>query len=83
MLVPSPIVCFIGAFAADILFVWNGEPGWATASNWLLGICRASVLIGGGGLLVLLLIAVLAVFKPRGMTRYGWRKQNERTDALS
>lgn len=31
----------------------------------------------GGGLLVLLVITVLNVYKPRGMTRYGWRKQHE------
>jgi hypothetical protein len=30
-----------------------------------------------GGLLVLLVILVLNVYKPRGMTRYGWRKQHE------
>ena len=35
-----------------------------------------------GGLLVLLVITVLAVHKPRGMTRYGWRKQHEQGDAL-
>jgi len=29
-------------------------------------------------LLVLLIATVLAVYKPRGMTSYGWRKQNER-----
>lgn len=29
----------------------------------------------GLGVLVLLVIVVLSVFKPRGMTRYGWRKQ--------
>jgi hypothetical protein len=28
------------------------------------------------GMLVLLLATVLAVFKPRGVTRYGWRKQH-------
>jgi hypothetical protein len=28
-------------------------------------------------LLVLLVAVVLAVYKPRGMTRYGWRKQHE------
>lgn len=38
MLVPFPIVCFIGAFTTDIAFMANGEPGWASASNWLLGI---------------------------------------------
>ena len=38
MLVPFPIVCFIGAFVADVMFTRNGELGWATASNWLLGV---------------------------------------------
>jgi hypothetical protein len=31
----------------------------------------------GGGLLVLLVIAVLNVYKPQGLTLYGWRKQHE------
>jgi hypothetical protein len=35
------------------------------------------VIHAGGGLLVLLLPVVLSVYKPRGMTRYGWRKQHE------
>jgi hypothetical protein len=30
-----------------------------------------------GGLLVLLVTTTLSVFKPRGMTRYGWRKAHE------
>jgi hypothetical protein len=30
-----------------------------------------------GGLVVLLVITVLNVYKPRGLTRYGWRKQQE------
>ena len=30
-----------------------------------------------GGFLVLLTTTVLSVFKPRGLTRYGWRKQRE------
>ncbi len=30
-----------------------------------------------GGLVVLLLIMILSVYKPRGVTRYGWRKQQE------
>jgi hypothetical protein len=28
-----------------------------------------------GGLLVLVVVAVLSTYKPRGLTRYGWRKQ--------
>ncbi len=34
-----------------------------------------------GGLLVLLLTTALSVYKPRGMTRYGWRKQQEQGDS--
>lgn len=34
-----------------------------------------------GGTVVLLVILMLNVYKPRGMTRYGWRKQHERRKA--
>jgi hypothetical protein len=46
----------------------------------------ASALLGGhggdlfhavGGLVVLLVVAVLNVYKPQGLTPYGWRKQQE------
>ncbi len=37
MLVPFPIVCFVGAFVTDIVFAYGGGAGWAVASNWLLG----------------------------------------------
>jgi hypothetical protein len=33
----------------------------------------------GIGLLVLLVIQALNIYKPRGLTRYGWRKQIERS----
>jgi hypothetical protein len=36
------------------------------------------VVAAGAGLLVLLVATTLAVYKPRGMTPYGWRKQHER-----
>lgn len=35
-----------------------------------------------GGTVVLVVILVLNVYKPRGMTRYGWRKQDEHHEAL-
>ncbi len=35
----------------------------------------------GVGMLVLLVIQVLNVYKPPGMTRYGWRKQQEQRNA--
>ena len=37
----------------------------------------------GGGLLVLLVITALNVYKPRGMTPYGWRKQHEQQTSSS
>ena len=43
-----------------------------------LGRLGGDLLHAGGGLVVLLVITVLNVYKPRGMTRYGWRKQHER-----
>jgi hypothetical protein len=30
-----------------------------------------------GGLLVLLLVTILSIYKPKGLTRYGWRRQRE------
>ena len=34
-----------------------------------------------GGLLLLLVAAVLSVYKPRGLTRYGWRRRHEKSGA--
>jgi hypothetical protein len=30
-----------------------------------------------GGLVVLLVVLILSIYKPRGLTRRGWRKQQE------
>jgi hypothetical protein len=42
-----------------------------------LGALRGELLHAGGGLLVLLVTTTLSIYKPRGMTPYGWRKQHE------
>ena len=42
-----------------------------------LGGLGGDLLDPGLGLVVLLVITVLNVYKPRGMTPYGWRKQHE------
>jgi hypothetical protein len=49
----------------------------ADASGGLWG----QLLHPGGGLVVLLVIQVLNVYKPRGLTPYGWRKQQEQRTA--
>ncbi len=43
----------------------------------LRGGLRGELLHAGVGLLVLLVIQVMNVYKPVGMTPYGWRKQHE------
>ena len=42
MLIPFPIVCFVGTFHADIIYAQTGDNGWASASYWLLGIGLAT-----------------------------------------
>lgn len=56
----------------------------AAPSGGDLGVLRSpSVVIHASGALLLLLVAtILAVYKPRGMTRYGWRKQQGQRAAL-
>jgi uncharacterized membrane protein len=37
MLVPFPIAFLVATFVSDVVFWRTGNPGWATASLWLLG----------------------------------------------
>jgi hypothetical protein len=68
LLLYLPTFAVMAAAAAD--------PGTA------LGVVRnPSPVIHAGGALVLLLIAAeLSVYKPRGMTRYGWRRRQRDRD---
>jgi len=46
-----------------------------------LGALRIQVMVqAGAALLVLLLATALSVYKPRGVTRYGWRRQQEQDE---
>ena len=49
-----------------------------TLSSAALGRERLQLVVASGaGLVALLVVTALAVYKPRGMTPYGWRKQHE------
>ena len=37
MLIPFPIVFFVSTFLVDLVYLSNGDTGWAQASVWLLG----------------------------------------------
>ncbi|MBI4496382.1 MAG: DUF2269 domain-containing protein [Chloroflexi bacterium] len=49
----------------------------------LVGRLGGDLFHAGGGLLALLVITVLNVYKPQGMTPYGWRKQHEERARLA
>ena len=55
-----------------------GVAAEATLSSADLRAARTELVVhAAAGLLVLLVPAALSVYKPRGMTRYGWRKRHE------
>jgi uncharacterized membrane protein len=37
MLIPFPIAFFVATFVCDLIFWRTGNPGWVTATLWLLG----------------------------------------------
>lgn len=59
------------------LSFFAGVAAQGTASYADLGVLRSpsALLHAGGALLLLLVAAALSVYKPRGLTRYGQRKQ--------
>jgi uncharacterized membrane protein len=54
-----------------------------TASTEALRALGNTLVHSVGGTLVLLVILVLNIYKPRGMTSYGWRKQQKEPAAAS
>jgi hypothetical protein len=55
----------------------SGEAAKATMSSADLRLQIQMVVAASAGLVALLVATTLAVYKPRGMTPYGWRKQYE------
>ena len=73
LLVETQTISYFAGIAADP----------ATSSDDLRAL-GSTLVHSVGGTVVLLVILVLNVYKPRGMTRYGWRKQQrERRDEKS
>lgn len=69
-------------FATVILLVQLGPihaAAEAAVAGRDLGVLRVQLVVhAGGGLVVLLVATLLSIYKPRGMTGYGFRKQSER-----
>lgn len=77
---------FLIAIFATIVLLIHTQPinldataaAETTLSSASLHGARIQLMVAAGaGLLVLLVATTLAVYKPRGMTPYGWRKQRE------
>lgn len=66
MIIPFPIVCFIGTLVTDIVYKQNHDAGWATASHWLL--------------IVGLIMAALAAVT--GLTDFFGDKRVQSSDAI-
>jgi uncharacterized membrane protein len=45
MLIPFPIVCFVGTLVVDLIYLRTGDAGWAEASRWLLGFGLATAIL--------------------------------------
>ena len=78
----------VDLFVAVVLLVQMPGIGFVAdtvASNLpidtLFGVRMSFVIHAAGGLVVLLIPLALSVYKPRGLTRYGWRKQVEQGTA--
>ena len=71
-------------FATSVLLAKMSLIGYAATLSTEATLYRADLRAAGiqlvvhaaGGLLVLLMPAVLSVYKPPGLTQYGWRKQH-------
>lgn len=73
------IVLLLQMDSISYVAVTAADPAFSPAD--LRGARRSLVIHAGGGLLVLLLPVALSLYKPQGVTRYGWRKQHERRSA--
>jgi hypothetical protein len=74
LLIYMQTLTYLGGVAA--------QPTWSSAD---LAILRTptTILHSSAGLVLLLVAAILSVYKPRGVTPYGWRKQHEERAALT
>ncbi|CAN7384793.1 hypothetical protein LJR235_002262 [Pararhizobium sp. LjRoot235] len=64
LMLQMSVIAHIAALAADPAFSSTDIPG-----------LRCSLVVHAtGGLVVLLVTTTLSVYKPRGLTRYGWRR---------
>lgn len=75
MTIPSTLMLLV--HMQPISYIAGVAAKTILSSADLHGLRIQLVVEAGAALLVLLVATTLSVYKPRGMTRYGWRKQHE------
>lgn len=75
MTVPSTIVLFVHMQPISLVTHVAAERPLSSSD---LGLQIQMVAAAGAAVLVLLTATIVSVYKPRGLTRYGWRKQQHR-----
>lgn len=77
--IPSTVILLIHMRPIDYMARVTSD---ATAVGVDLGKVQVQLVVASAAALLVLLVAtVLSVYKPRGMTKYGWRKQNDQRAA--
>jgi hypothetical protein len=60
-----------------IVILVSAQADLVLASSFNINGLQSQLFHAGGGLIVLMVITILSVYKPKGLTRYGQRKQIE------
>jgi hypothetical protein len=75
--VPATVVLLVHMRSINLLARAASITTPTLSSAELGGLRNLLTTAAGAALLVLLVATVLSVYKPRGLTRYGWRKQHD------
>jgi len=75
MTVPATIVLFIHMWPISLITHVAAERALSKAD---MGLQVQMVAAAGAAVFVLLVATVVSAYKPRGLTPYGWRKQQQR-----
>lgn len=76
-LITIPAIILLLVHSQPISFLADAAAEMALSVTDFRGLQLQLLAASGAALLVLLLLTTLAVYKPQGLTSYGWHKQNE------
>lgn len=75
--IPATLVLLVHMQPISLLAAVASKTTLALSGSDLHGLRTLLVTAAGAGLLVLLVLTTLSIYRPRGLTPYGWRRQRE------